>query len=335
MGRRPSRRAAPARERQPVTQLPATAFYCVTGRDFFCGAVALLNSLRLLGHREPLHVLDCGMEPRQRELLSAHATLLDAPGDAPPSLLKLVLPQGHPAQLMVLLDADVIVTRPLGEPIAAARRAGLAGFRNDKDRFFPEWGELLGLGELTRGHYLTSSALFVEAGVGDEILPLIESRQQIDREQTWLGTGSEADPLYFADQDVVNAVVRSRLRPEQVVEYEARLAPIPPFAGVRLADETTLRCRHGDGGEPYLLHHASRKPWLVTMRSNVYSRLLARLLLGPDVELRLDARDLPLRLRTGPLARVTRLAIDVGVGAPAYARRRLLPRRIRAWKDAR
>ena len=55
------------------------AFYAVTGRDFFPGAVALLNSLRLLGHDEPLLVVDCGMTARQRELLAEHATVLAAP----------------------------------------------------------------------------------------------------------------------------------------------------------------------------------------------------------------------------------------------------------------
>jgi hypothetical protein len=318
-----------------VTAQSAAAFYCVTGRDFFCGAVALLNSLRLAGHDEPLFVCDAGMDAKQRTLIEPHVTVVDAPGDAPPSMLKTIAPLAHPAPVMALLDADVIVTRSLGEQLEAASGGALAAFRNDRDRWFDEWSEVLGLGEMTRGHYLTSSALFMDRATAEDLLPLVADRQErIDLERTWAGSGSEAEPLYFLDQDVINAVARSRLEPGRIVEYEARLAPIPPFAGVRLADPEALRCRYGDGAEPFLLHHASRKPWLVRMRSNVYSRLLTRALLGEDVTLRLDAERLPLRLRDGAAAGAARLATDVGVGVPAFARRKLFPRRIRAWRDS-
>jgi hypothetical protein len=187
---------------------------------------------------------------------------------------------------------------------------------------------------MRRGCYLTSSALFMDRETAEAILPLVAERQErIDLERTWVGSGSEADPLYFLDQDVINAVVRSRLEPERITEYDAGLAPIPPFTGVRLADAAEARCRYDDGTEPLLLHHASRKPWLVRMRSNVYSRLLTRLLLGDDVTLRLDPDSLPLRLRAGAGAGGARFATDVFVGGPAFARRKLLPRRIRAWRD--
>ncbi|HEX6116100.1 MAG TPA: hypothetical protein VFY99_03300 [Solirubrobacterales bacterium] len=311
--------------------------YCVTGRDFFPGAVALLNSLRLLGHAEPFVVCDCGMEARQRELLAPHAEIVPAPRGGPPSLLKFAAPLSRRAEVMILLDADVIVTRPLGELIESASSGSLVAFRNDRDRWFSEWGELLGLGEVPRGPYLTSSALFFGGSAGDRVMALAEERQlAIDADETWLGGGGEErDPLYYLDQDVVNAVARARLRPDEVVAYPARLAPIPPFGGLRLVDAGRLRCAYEDGTEPYLLHHASRKPWLVAMRSNVYSRLLTRLLLADDVALRLPSAELPVRLRTGALAGAARVATDVGIGAPGYARRRLLPRRQRAWTDRR
>jgi hypothetical protein len=315
---------------------PSAAFYCVTGRDFFPGAVALLNSLRIAGHDEPLFVLDAGMDPGQRALLEPHATVVDAPLDAPPSMLKTIAPRAHPAGVMALLDADAVVTRPLGEQLEAAAGGRLAAFRNDKDRWFDEWGELLGLGEMRRGPYLTSSALFMDRATAEGLLPLVAERQErIDLDRTWVGAGSEADPLYFLDQDVINAVIRARLEPGRVAEYDARLAPIPPFSGLRLEDAAALRCRYEDGAEPFLLHHASRKPWLVRMRANVYSRLLTRLLLGDDVALRLDPGQLPLRLRDGGAATAARLATDVGIGGPAFARRRLFPRRVRAWRDER
>ena len=75
------------------------AFYCVTGRDFFPGAVALLNSLRLLGHEEPFYVCDCGLTPGQRARLDPHAVLVDAPAGAAPSTQKLVAPRAAHARV--------------------------------------------------------------------------------------------------------------------------------------------------------------------------------------------------------------------------------------------
>ena len=74
---------------------PNAAFYAVANSRYFLGAVGMLNSLRLLGHREPAYVLDCGLTPQQRELLAPHATLVPAPSDAPPYLLKTVMDGGH------------------------------------------------------------------------------------------------------------------------------------------------------------------------------------------------------------------------------------------------
>jgi hypothetical protein len=314
-----------------------SAFYSVCGRDFFPGLVALLNSLRLNGHLEPLFVLDCGMEPRQRELLAPHATILPAPDDVPPSLLKLVAPMAHPARAMALLDADVIVIRPLTELIDRAAAGTVVGFENDLHRFFEEWAELLDLGSLRRGPYLTSSSLFLAGELAARLLPLAHGRQlRVDRRPTWLGKGPESHPLYYMDQDVLNAVLLARLGQDRVIALDQRLSATPPFSGLRVTDETVLRCQYDDGTEPYLLHHFFRKPWLVPMRSNPYSRLMTRLLLGDDVPLRLSESELPLRLRTGRLARLERLRVDVLVGAPAYVRRRLTrrPSRITAWEDA-
>jgi hypothetical protein len=290
----------------------------------------------VLGHTEPLFVLDCGMDARQRELLKRHATVIPAPSDAPPSLQKLVAPRLHPAWVMVLLDADLVVTRPLTDLIATAASGSLVAFENDLQRHFPEWGELLGLGPVRHGTYLTSSAVVAGGEPARHLLPLVEERQmEVDRKRTWLGRGNESDPLYYLDQDVLNAVAHSRLAADEVVALDARLAPIPPFRGVRISDETTLRCAYRDGTEPYLLHHCFRKPWLVRMRSNAYSRLLTRLLLGPDVPLRLDPADLPLRLRTGSSGRAARLASDLLL-APSGVVRRLRRRRARvtAWVDS-
>ena len=102
---------------------PPAAFYCVADERYFLGAVAMINSLRLNGHREPIYLLDCGLSDEQRELLDAEVTFVEAPSETPPYLLKTVAPLAHPAEIIVLIDVDMIVC-PL------ARRA-------DRDRSRP------------------------------------------------------------------------------------------------------------------------------------------------------------------------------------------------------
>jgi hypothetical protein len=312
---------------------PSVAYYCVTGRDFFPGAVALLNSLRLLGHEQPFHVCDCGMTPRQRAMLEGHVTLIEAPAGAAPSAQKLVAPRAAPAAVMVLLDADLIFTRRIDALLDHAAAGGVIAFENDVDRRFDEWSDLLDLPAIRPGPYMTSSAIFAGGEHGAHLIDEIAARLQgIDPARTWVGGGDPSDPLYLLDQDVFNAVARSTIPAERLETLPAELAPIPPFAGVRIADPSTLRCRGRDGTEPYALHHASYKPWLVSLRSNVYSRLLTRLLLAADVRVRLDASDLPPRLGTGPRAALARAATDLRLALPGVARRlRSRPEPIPAW----
>ena len=53
------------------------AFYCVADERYFLGAVGLVNSLRLVGHAEPIYLLDCGLTDAQRELLGRRGELVD------------------------------------------------------------------------------------------------------------------------------------------------------------------------------------------------------------------------------------------------------------------
>src|SRR5438093_51315 len=123
---------------------PRSAFYCVSNALYFLGAAALVNSLRLTGHGEPVYVLDCGLTPEQGELLASHATVVPAPSEAPPWLLKTVAPLRHPAEVMVLIDADIVVTRSLSELIDAAAGGRIVAVEHGSDRYFPQWGRLLG-----------------------------------------------------------------------------------------------------------------------------------------------------------------------------------------------
>jgi hypothetical protein len=294
--------------------MSTTAFYCVSDERYFLGAVGLVNSLRLVGHTEPIYLLDCGLTEAQRELLAGHVTLVSDQSGTPPWLLKTIAPLRHPAEVMVLIDADMIVTRSLDELVERARSGAVVAVKNDRDRFCPEWGELLDLGELRRGPYLSSGLVVTERELGTEVLALMDRLQdRVDFDRTFWRANISDYPFLYGDQDVLNAIlVSERLAPERVVALEHRLAPTPPFGRLRVVDERALRCRYRDGVEPYVVHHFATKPWLEPTHHGVYSRLLRRALIGPGAAIGVSPQELPLRLRTGLLAYADRKRVNAG-----------------------
>jgi len=291
----------------------SSAFYCVTNRVHFLGTVALLNSIRLVGHQDPFFVLDCGLAANQRTLLEPHVTLVPAPATPLARLVKWFAPLEHPADRMILLDSDVIAARPLTELIERAEGGVLVGFADDRpERFFAAWGEVLETKLLRRHTYLNSGFFVLPGNPGLTVLQLLRTVQlRIAAERPWMTRISQADePFYYPDQDAWNAVFNGLLRPDQLSVLEHRLAPFAPFKDIRVADERTLRCSYADGTEPFLLHHVNQKPWLDSTTPNVYSQLLPRLLLESDVELRLPAQLVPLRLKKGSVATLERLRVQ-------------------------
>jgi hypothetical protein len=294
-----------------TTHRPPAAFYCVSDSRYYLGAVGMLNSLRVLGHREPVYVLDCGLTPDQRDRLAPHATLVPAPSEAPPWLLKTVAPLRHPAEVMVLIDADIVVTRSLAELIERAAEPRVIAIENDRDRFVAEWGELLGLGEVRRQPYVSSGLVFMGQPVGTEVLELMAKLQdRVDFDRTFWRDNAPDYPFLYGDQDVFNAILASRVERRRLTVLPNRLAPNPPFKGLRVLDAATLRCAHRDGTQPYAVHHFATKPWLEPAHHGVYSRLLRRLLTGPDVAIRVSEAQLPLRLRSGARAWLARKRVD-------------------------
>ncbi|MCL6670382.1 hypothetical protein [Streptomyces panaciradicis] len=295
--------------------LPGTAFYTVADRRFFPGLVALLNSLRLTGHDEPLFVVDIGLTPEQRRLLAGHVTLVRPPSpDAPAWFLAPYGPSRHPAEVVVLIDADIIVTRQLTEITETARRGRIVAFVDclpNSRRFSPQWESVLGLGELRRQPYLNAGLVAYPHTLSDRLLPpWTEGQRTIGIAHSRYGKATLDDPFYFADQDVLNAVLAGRFELGELAVMEHRLAPHPPFPGLTLTDRQHLTCAYEDGTRPFLLHHVLAKPWLAATRDTVYSTLMTRLLLAPDVALRLDPETLPLRLREGPAAALDRRRAD-------------------------
>jgi hypothetical protein len=305
-----------------------SAFYSIADANGFLGVVGLLNSLRLVGHEQPFFLLDCGLTDEQRELLLPHAQVVAAPRAGHPTLLKPTLPLARPSDVMVLLDGDVIVTRNLGELIAVAAGGLVVAFENDVDRHRPEWGPRLGLGPLPRRPYVNAGHLILPPDHGKRLLEDLErgiARVGLE-EKLLLGDDMYAKPLedalFYADQDVLNAILAARVPEESMCLLDSRLAPFPPFAGLR-ADPETLRCEHEDGSSPFLLHHVLRKPWLAALPESVYALLLRRLLTWPDVPVRLPRHVVPLRLREGRLARADRARAHAQALLRSYTRGRL------------
>jgi hypothetical protein len=295
------------------------AFYAVSNEEHFLGLVALLNSLRLRGHKEPLLVADCGLAAWQLEALAPHAEVVAVDRETSPYMLKTSLPRGRPAWKMVLLDADLLVLRPL-TPILEEQAAVVAFADPVAHRFHPEWAELLDVPPIRRLPYVNSGLLVLSGDIGRSILDLVAGKQKrVDTATTRAEGGRPSSPFYYSDQDVWNAVLASSVDPGELVVLPAELAPHPPFTA-------------SVGQEPYVLHHVDRKPWLHSTRANAYSRLLPRLLLGDDVALRLEPAQVPPRFRAGTVARLDRLraeasALAYGLRGRVGLRRRLAERR--------
>ena len=219
-----------------------TAFYTVADARFFVGLVALLNSLRLTGHDEPLLVHDCGLDPRQRELLAPHVELVPAPAVRSPVLLTGRLPLERPAGVVVLIDSDVIVTRSLAPLLETAATGSIvAAADRHSERFFPAWGELPG-GAPVAPHPYVNNGL---AALPGSALALLEQATSIQErlpvETPTRGGTSRDDPFYYLDQDVFNALLSTEPWRERLAALEHRLVPFPPFPGLRLIDEPLLQ----------------------------------------------------------------------------------------------
>jgi len=319
--------------------IDGVAFYCMSSDLYLPGAIGLINSLRLHGHDEPIYLLDCGLSEAHRELLAGEVKLVTAPAGVPPYLLKTAAPRSHPAEVMVLIDVDMVVTRPLDSLIELADGGRVVAFKDNIDRFVEDWASVLDLDEVRARPYVSSGLVMLSGRLGAEVLRLWDERQdRCDYALSWFERRVEDYPLLFLDQDVLNAVVSSPAVAEQdLVVADKRLAPHQPYHGLRIIDEAKLRCAYRDGSEPYLLHQYLDKPWLRPMYHGIYSQLLSRLWLGDDVAIRFPESEVPLRMRPGRRAWASRKCFNLqdlirwyarDVVPEWVARRRGSPRRV-------
>jgi hypothetical protein len=312
-------------------------FYTIADAGFFPGLVALLNSLRLTGNPGELVALDRGLTPAQRALLDGHVTLVELPEALAgrPMLLKAYPHLLGASGTIVLLDSDMIVTRPLADIASLAEAGRICVFPDpepQRGRWFAEWHDELGLlAPLRRRTYLNAGFLALSTEHWPDLLGRWwELCDRVPRDQHF---GRFEQPFWAGDQDVLNAILASEIPEEALAELQAHEEAYPEeLLEVEVVDERTLRCEL-HGRPTAILHYAlgpkawERKAW-VRLRDDAYVRLLPRLLFGDDVAVRLEPKSVPLWLRPGRPARALVRGAEVahgGVRGAVHA----LPRPIR------
>ena len=128
---------------------------------------------------------------------------------------------------MVLIDADMIVTRPLAELIDRPRGSGAwSPSPTTSTASSPEWGELLELGTARpRALRLLGPSWRWTARWAISVLNLMQDRgERVDFERTfWRANDAAGYPFLYADQDVLNAILATRVEPRSVRTLDARL----------------------------------------------------------------------------------------------------------------
>jgi hypothetical protein len=277
-------------------------FYTVSDAGFFPGSVALLNSLRLSGHREDLVVLDSGLTPEQRRRLAEHTIVVDRPAglvDGPYFVKPYPFALGATGTV-VLIDSDMIVARSLARPLALAAEGKICLFPDaavDQGRWFAEWEQGFQLSAPLR-HQTYLNAGFVALSVEhwpcflerwSAACSLIPPDRHFTREDQLFRDG---------DQDAINAILMSEIAASSIEKLPEWGELYADGYDATITDEERLVCVR-DGKEASILHHSGRpKVWQPTGRSRLsvpepYVRLLPRVLFGDDVVLRLDRRDVP------------------------------------------
>jgi len=284
-------------------------FCTLADARYFPGLVAMVNSLRLLGHEEPITVLDLGLTGDQRGALARECTFKAPPEGTRrhPWLLEPLSCVDASAEVVVYLDADVIVAHPLDELIELAKAGHVVAFPDERvDRWFAEWQEVFALPRPVRCQpYVNAGFLMVSREHFPQLLA--EWARCCDRivgsENVRDDPSAITSPVGLSSQDALNALLMSAV-PRAGLALQPKAAAVDKrhMRQVDVVDAQTLECSF-EGRRPTLLHYwGIRKPWEDSARSwtaNAYSHLLRRLLTGDDIAVVIDPREVPVWLRPG------------------------------------
>lgn len=297
-------------------------YYTVSNEPYFVGTVALLNSLRLTGNTEDLVVLDCGLNAEQRRCLEEAAVAVDVPADVAesPIFAKPFFAKLATKGVGILIDSDIIVTRPLHDIVRLAEAGSICMYPtspNDRDRWHSEWHDTLGLtAPLRRERYMNLGFLAVSTERWKDLLERWwEICARVPRDQLF-SRAPGPHPFWTGEQDALNALLMSEVPREGLLELPEDEAV---FTGdlhrVKIVDADTLECSHR-GVRTTCLHYTGRnKPWLARRwpkaRVNAYVNLLPRVLFAPDVAVRLQEDSVVPWLRADARGRLLRKLLSV------------------------
>jgi hypothetical protein len=311
-------------------------YYTVSNHTYFLGTVALLNSLRITGHQDPLVVLDAGLRPEEREALEPHATVVSMPEDRGNPVLLKPFPYVLDAKgVIVVIDSDIIVTSSLASVTDLASKGKIclcpAWVDAARTRWFAEWESTLQLkAPLRREDWLHDGFVVFDTTYWPGLLERWWDTCNLVPAEEIFAAGT---PFNAGDADAINALLMSEVPREAV-------APLSQGDEVYAGDVTienldTLACSV-EGRPPMFIHVPDRpKPWERSgwsrRGSDVYLRLMRRLFFGPDVQLRLDPEEVLFWLRPGAkgrialstLGRMTRVAVSAAEYVPDRVNERL------------
>ena len=304
------------------------AFYCMSSELYFPGAVGLVNSLRLAGHDGadlPARLRADARAPARCSSPTRRSST--RPTDTPPYLLKTVAPRRHPA------DVDGPDRRRHGRHAparpadrGAADGAGSSPSRTRLDRFVPEWGELLGLGELRRGPYVSSGLV----GLGGRRRRPRSSAlwdDRLSRSTTSAPTSPTTSPATRSATSTRTCSTRSSRRASSPTASRCSTGRSPRASrtgGCGCSTRRRCAARYRDGTEPYVAAPVPRQAVARADATTGSTRGCSRACCSADdVAIRMPAEEVPAADARG--ARGARRA---------QARRRRRPRAlVRARRD--
>jgi hypothetical protein len=318
-------------ESQTVKQQEVT-FYTIGDARYFLGVVGLLNSLRLTGHEQKIVVLDCGLTPKQRDLLSPHCTLFQMPKELAtnPTQFKafpyLLQPQGT----VVIIDSDILVVRSLQGLIDTGKQGNICVFPDlGINRYCQQWHEFFALSSPPRKQtYVNAGFIAFSTNYWPNLLERWWQACERTFAHTTISEGaSHTSPCAAGDQDALNAILASEY-PTEALALQSKYEEIGGrfLREVQIVNLQTLACKYCQNDITMLHSNGSPKPWEAkTVRSLVrrfaYVKLLRRLLTGTDVPIKVPTEDLPMVYRPGLLGQLFLFGLSI-LNAPYYVSHR-------------
>ena len=312
---------------QEATELAAIA--TVANAAYFPGLAALVNSLHLTGHTCKVTVLDLGLTDDQRSRLAPFCRFIAADAELArhPMLAKATV-ASHVAEqgVVVVVDADVIITGDLSPLVRAAGQGRIAAVRDVDQRRFTEWQELLDLADAPRYQAYINSGLVAFSNVHWPDLPKWwnDACSRVPHEATRSGGAPASSPLWDSDQDALNAVLMTRIPDSALMALEPDEFPLSRDhrLATKVLDSGRLACSHR-GASVIAIHDAGlhARPWLPWaargVRRDSYTRLLPRLWFADDLAVKLRADEVAPWMATGLIPRIHLAALDVRNAATA------------------